>query len=113
MAKITAANRPFVLTFKATGQSYPLTSEEAQRLLDEYPAVTATRNRVVLYGHNTGRASERTIIRPATVGGGAAFIIAREDPTVGPRRQEYADSAIDLEPEAPCDCYRCTGRTPR
>ncbi len=77
MMRITAARRPFVLTFHATGTSYPLTSDEAQRLLDEYPAVTATRNRVVLQGHNTPRASERTTLRPATIGGGVAFEIDR------------------------------------
>lgn len=75
--KITAAQRPFLLTFHATGTTYPLTSDEAQRLLDEYPAVRATRNRVVLVGHNTGDPKQRTTIRPATVGGGPAFIIDR------------------------------------
>lgn len=66
--------RPYTLTFHATGQSYPLTSEEAQRLLDEYPAVSATRNRVVLHGHNTSDPKQRTSIRPATLGGGPAFV---------------------------------------
>jgi hypothetical protein len=75
--KITTVARPYVLTFLSTGTSYPLTSDDAQRLLDEYPAITATKYRVVLQGHNTGRASERTVIRPATAGGGAAFIIER------------------------------------
>lgn len=73
--KITAAKRPFRITFLATHTSYPLTSEEAQRLLDEYPAVSATRNRVVLPGHNTSRANERCILRPATIGGGPAFTL--------------------------------------
>jgi hypothetical protein len=73
--KIQTTARPYILTFVSSGHSYPLTSDEAQRLLDEYPAVTATRNRVVLQGHNTGRASERTMIRPATLGGGPAFIV--------------------------------------
>jgi hypothetical protein len=75
--KITTVERPYVLTFLATGTSYPLTSDEAQRLLDEYPAVRATCNRVILPGHNTSRASERTVLRPATLGGGPAFIIQR------------------------------------
>jgi hypothetical protein len=75
--KITAADRPFILTFIATGTSYPLTSTEAQRLLDEYPAIRATRNSVTLHGHNTSSAQERTIIRPATLGGGSAFTIER------------------------------------
>jgi len=75
--KILAAQRPFILTFHASGHSYPLTADEAQRLLDEYPAVRATRNKVVLPGHNTGRASERATLRPATIGGGPAFFIER------------------------------------
>ena len=70
---ITAATRPFLLTFHASGHTYPLTSEEVQRLLDEYPAVKVSANRVVLQGHNTPRASERTTIQPATRGGGPAF----------------------------------------
>jgi len=75
--RITAKARPFILTFLATGTSYPLTSEEAQRLLDEYPAVTATRNKVVFQGHNTSKASERTVLQPATRGGGPAFDVDR------------------------------------
>jgi hypothetical protein len=73
--RITAAQRPFVLTFRATGQSYPLTAIEAQRLLDEYPAVKATRNRVVLQGHNTSDPKQRTTLHPATLGGGPAFTV--------------------------------------
>lgn len=75
--KITATARPFVLTFLGTGTSYRLTAEEAQRLLDEYPAVTATRNKVVLQGHNSAKAYDRTVLRPATRGGGPAFEIQR------------------------------------
>jgi hypothetical protein len=75
--KITATARPYVLTFHATGTSYPLTSEDCQRLLDEYPAVRVTRNRVTLQGHNTPDPNQRTTIRPATLGGGHAFIITR------------------------------------
>jgi hypothetical protein len=77
MTKITAVNRPFTLTFHSSGHSYLLTAEEAQRLLDEYPAVTATKYRVVLPGHNTARVSERSTIRPATLGGGPAFVVER------------------------------------
>ena len=76
--KITASQRPFVLTFHASGHSYPLSADEAQRLLDEYPAVKASRNRVVLPGHNTGRVAERSTLRPATLGGGPAFILEQE-----------------------------------
>jgi hypothetical protein len=77
MKRITAAARPFTLTFLATGTSYLLTSEEAQRLLDEYPAVKATANRVTLQGHNTGDPKQRTVLTPATLGGGAAFVIEK------------------------------------
>lgn len=76
--RITAVQRPFILTFHASGHSHRLTSDEAQRLLDEYPAVSATKYRVVLPGHNTARVAERATLRPATVGGGPAFIIERE-----------------------------------
>lgn len=75
--KITAIERPFLLTFLATNTTYPLTSAEAQRLLDEHPAVTATKNRVVMHGHNTSKASERVVLKPATLGGGPAFVIER------------------------------------
>jgi hypothetical protein len=75
--KITAASRPFLLTFHASGHTYSLTSDECQRLLDEYPAVRASAYRVVLPGHNTSSAAERCTLRPATLGGGPAFEIAR------------------------------------
>ncbi len=75
--KITAVKRPFILTFHATGRSYLLTSEEAQRLLDEYPACSASTHKVVLPGHNTTDRNQRVDITPATIGGGPAFIIGR------------------------------------
>ena len=75
--KITTTARPYLLTFHASGHTYQLSAMEAQRLVDEYPAVTATRNRVVLPGHNTSRVAERSTIRPATIGGGPAFLIER------------------------------------
>ena len=75
--KITAAQRPFIMTFHSSGHSYPLTAEETQRLLDEYPAHTATCNRVVLVGHNSTQPYDRTTIKPATIGGGKAFTIER------------------------------------
>ena len=71
--RIVAAERPFCLTFLATGTSYPLSQVEAQRLLDEYPAVTVRANRVVLHGHNTSDPHERVVLQPATLGGGPAF----------------------------------------
>lgn len=76
--KVIAVNRPFILTFHSSGHNYPLTADEAQRLLDEYPAVAATKFRVTLQGHNTSRAADRTTIRPATLGGGPAFIISKD-----------------------------------
>lgn len=77
MLKITACQRPFLLTFLATGTTYPLTTEETQRILDEYPAVKATKYRVILQGHNTSDPRQRTVIQPATRGGGPAFIVSR------------------------------------
>jgi hypothetical protein len=75
--RISTVDRPYTVTFHATGTSYPLTSEEAQRLLDEYPVVRATRNRVVLPGHNTPDPRQRVSIQPATLGGGPAFEIEK------------------------------------
>lgn len=75
--RITVYPRPYVLTFQATGTSYPLTAEDAQRVLDEYPAVRATRNRVVLPGHNTSDPQQRCTLRPATIGGGPGFKVRR------------------------------------
>jgi hypothetical protein len=77
--KIRTVARPYVLTFHTTGQSYALTSADAQRLLDEYPAVSATSQRVVLPGHNTSDPKQRCTLQPATRGGGAAFIIEKEN----------------------------------
>jgi hypothetical protein len=70
-------DRPFTITLLATGTSYPLNSDEVRNLLDEYPVITATRNRLVLPGHNTSDPKQRVIIRPATLGGGPAFIVSR------------------------------------
>jgi hypothetical protein len=75
LTQITVTARPYLLTYHGTGQTYPLTSEEAQRLIDEYPAAMTRGGYVVLQGHNTGRASERTTIAPATWGGGPAFLL--------------------------------------
>ena len=71
--KISAVARPYILTFRATGASYPLGSEEVQRLLDSYAVVTATKNRVILRGDDGREAA----IRPATFGGGPAFLVER------------------------------------
>lgn len=71
MVKITAAIRPYVIFFRPSGKSFPLTAEAAQRLLDEYPAHSIARNRVVLKGFNSGTPDSE--IFPATLGGGNAF----------------------------------------
>lgn len=70
--RIHTVSRPYLLMF-ASGNAYALTSEEAQRLIDEYPAVKATRNRVTLRGDD-GTVST---ITPATLGGGPAFDITK------------------------------------
>jgi hypothetical protein len=75
--KITAADRPFVLSFANGSGHHRLTAVEAQRLLDTYTAVKATANRVVLPGHETDDPAERAILQPATLGGGPAFIVER------------------------------------
>src|SRR5690606_33471328 len=75
--KIQTVSRPYIMTFAATGTSYRLTSDDAQRAINEYPVVSATRHRVILSGHNTLDAQQRVIIRPATAGGGPAFLIER------------------------------------
>ena len=77
MVRIRTVERPYVLVFHGSGHSYPLSAEEAQRLLDAYPAFKATRNRVVLVGHNSDSPYDRTTIRPATLGGGPAFILEK------------------------------------
>lgn len=69
--KITANARPFLLTM--SGHTYPINAEEAQRLLDEYPAERAAVNRVVLRGGGSNRAT----LQPATLGGGPAFVIEK------------------------------------
>lgn len=81
MTKITSiqtVDRPYTLTFHASGHTYPLTSVEAQRLLDAYPAVQASEYRVILQGHNTPDRAQRSTIRPATLGGGPAFVITKQ-----------------------------------
>jgi hypothetical protein len=71
--RVHARPRPYIITFKATGTSYPLNSEEVQRLLDSYPVLEATRNRVALRADD----GERVVIQPATRGGGAGFEVNR------------------------------------
>lgn len=68
--RIHTVARPYMLTFFGGG-SYPIGSEDAQRLIDEYPIVRATKSQVQLRADD-GR---RCQIYPATIGGGPAFEI--------------------------------------
>ena len=74
---VNTVSRPYLLTFHSSGHSYPATSEEAQRLIDGNPVVTATRNKVVLQGDGGGSWLHRVTLRPATRGGGPAFVVTR------------------------------------
>jgi hypothetical protein len=65
--------RPYILTFQQTRTSYPLDSEEAQRLIDNYPLISASRNRVVLLGDD----GAKSVLTAATLGGGDAFIVEK------------------------------------
>lgn len=68
---VETVERPYTLTFRATNTSYPLTREEADRLIAEYPVIHAKANAVHLRGDD----GYPVIIRPATLGGGPAFIV--------------------------------------
>lgn len=70
--RVQTTERPYILLF-ASGNQYRLTSEEAQRLIDSYPVVEASRNQVSLRGDD-GTVSKLT---PATIGGGNAFEVTR------------------------------------
>lgn len=59
------ARRPYRLTFHATHATYPLTADDAERLIAEYPIVRVTSNRVILRGDD-GRLST---IQPGNLGG--------------------------------------------
>ena len=71
-ASVSTVRRPYLLTF-ASGNAYLLTSEDAQRLIDEYPILTATKYRVVLRGDD----GTRSTVTPATLGGGLAFEVVK------------------------------------
>lgn len=71
--KVHTTPRPYGLMFSATGTRYPLTQEDAERLLAEYPVKSATRNQITLRADD----GHRVFIYPATLGGGDAFIIER------------------------------------
>lgn len=71
--QVHAKQRPMVLTFEATGSAYPISSDEAQTLIDQYPVLKASSNRVILRADD----GHKTIISPATLGGGNAFEIVK------------------------------------
>lgn len=72
--KPQTTERPYHLTFdySASG-TYLLSSMEAQRLIDAYPVVKATRNKVTLRSDQPD--GMLAILLPATLGGGDAFVI--------------------------------------
>jgi hypothetical protein len=72
--KVQTVPRPYMLVFLSSGNAYPLSATEAQRLIDEYPVTYASRNRVELRGDGAGSNSR---IIPATLGGGPAFEVTR------------------------------------
>lgn len=68
MTRIFANERPFVYV---NGQAqFLLTSQEAQRMLDSYKPLAYNVNRVQFIGG--------AILKPATLGGGDAFVIERQ-----------------------------------
>ena len=73
--KVETVARPYLLTFVQTGQSYPCTSADAQRILDTETVVTASPRRVVLLAADP---RYRVVLDPATLGGGPAFVVTRE-----------------------------------
>jgi hypothetical protein len=70
--KVSTVPRPYHLSFQQGG-TYPISSDEAQRLIDNYPAKSATKYCVILRADDGRNCS----ITPATLGGGPAFEIVR------------------------------------
>jgi hypothetical protein len=64
---ITVVQRPYLVTVGE--QTYPISSDQAQLLIDSWPVISVRANRVVLLGVN----GSHNVLVPATVGGGAAF----------------------------------------
>lgn len=73
--KVYVTERPYILIFLDSGNSYQLTSEEAQRIIDNYPVLYASRNMVKLQLHNSKGVG--AILKPATLGGGPAFTVEK------------------------------------
>jgi len=65
----TLADRPYILTFGATGAAFPISADDARRLVAEYPVVAMTAGRLTLRADD----GARCYITPATLGGGPAF----------------------------------------
>ena len=65
----TIASRPYLMTFSATGTTYPASSEEVRTLAAEYPEVKRSANVLILRADD----GQKVTFRPATLGGGAAF----------------------------------------
>lgn len=66
--KLTTYPRPYLMV--SAGLSFPLTSEEAERLLGSYPVVAVEAERITLNPTGTGFP---VYVLPATRGGGPAF----------------------------------------
>lgn len=65
--RIYTVERPYILSYR-DGSSFLLTSEEAQRILDAYPATVRG---------GEAHLKEGGKISPATLGGGPAFRVYR------------------------------------
>ncbi len=84
--RVDSTARPYIITFTATGTSYPLSSAEIQTLLDEYPLARKPKaNRVDLRADD----GHTCIIRPATLGGGPAFEFYGDGPSQGQQRAAW------------------------
>lgn len=68
--RLDTVARPYVLRFPDTGTVFPLSSEEASRILQQYEIRSYQAGRVVLVAFG-GTLVE---ILPATLGGGVAFV---------------------------------------
>lgn len=79
LISVRTVERPYLITFtyaqkpREYGGTYPLTSAEAQKLLDEYPILSASPRRVIIRGEG----STRCVLKPATLGGGVAFVVSK------------------------------------
>jgi len=70
--RVYAVDRPYILSYR-DGKAFLLTGEEAQRILDAYPATV--RGSVVYLKDEEGEII--ATLSPATLGGGPAFQVYR------------------------------------